>query len=146
MRKISPASRPPSDDAPAGAVDPAAVAEVRAGVLDAEDAGRLSALLSLMADPVRVRLLDALETVDEMCVGDLALALDISEDAASYGLRLLRTAGLLRSRKDGRLVRYRLTDRFPEPLLEHCMRELLHLSRLAAGVVDEPGRPTRSRP
>jgi DNA-binding transcriptional ArsR family regulator len=128
-----------------GAVDPAAVAAVRAAVLDADDAARLSSLLSLMADPVRVRLLDALETVEELSVGDLALALEISEDAASYGLRLLRTAGLLQSRKEGRLVRYRLTDRFPEPLLEHCMRELLHLSRLAAGMESDPdGSGSRS--
>jgi DNA-binding transcriptional ArsR family regulator len=125
-----------------GAVDPAAVAAVRAAVLDADDAARLSSLLSLMADPVRVRLLDALETVAELSVGDLALALGISDDAASYGLRLLRTAGLLQSRKEGRLVRYRLTERFPEPLLEHCMRELLHLSRLAAGV--DPGPATNA--
>ena len=139
MRKNT---EPPTPTVPPvpGAVDADGVARVRAAVLDAEDAARLSALLSLMADPVRVRLLDALETVPEMSVGDLALALEISEDAASYGLRLLRTAGLLQSRKDGRLVRYRLTDRFPEPLLEHCLRELLHLSRLAAGI-DDPGAP-----
>lgn len=109
------------------AVDPVGVAKVREQALSADDAIRLSSVLSLMADPVRVRVLDALETVDELCVGDLALALDISEDAASYALRLLRTAGLLASRKVGRTVMYRLADRFPKPLLDHCLRELVHL-------------------
>jgi ArsR family transcriptional regulator, lead/cadmium/zinc/bismuth-responsive transcriptional repressor len=122
------------------AVDPTAVAKAREQVLSAEDAARLTGLLSLLADPVRVRMLDALETVNELCVGDLALALDVNEDAASYGLRLLRTAGLVQARKDGRTVVYRLAERFPEPLLEHCLRELLHLSRVAAELDDPPAR------
>ena len=46
-----------------------------------------------MADPVRLRLIYALDIVEELCVGDLALALDVSEDSVSYALRLLRTAG-----------------------------------------------------
>jgi ArsR family transcriptional regulator, lead/cadmium/zinc/bismuth-responsive transcriptional repressor len=112
-------------------VDAARVCRARAGIITAEDAGRLSGLLALLGDPVRVRLLYALDLVDELCVGDLALALVISEDAASYGLRMLRTAGLVQTRKDGRVVYYRLADTFPEPLLEHCLRELLHLSELA---------------
>ena len=99
--------------------------------LSREDAGRLSSLLSLLADPVRLRILYSLELVDELCVGDLALALDASEDAVGYGLRLLRTAGLVRTRKEGRVVFYRLAESFPEPLLEHCLRELLELGRLA---------------
>jgi ArsR family transcriptional regulator, lead/cadmium/zinc/bismuth-responsive transcriptional repressor len=115
-------------------VDVARVQRARGGVVDAEDAGRLSGLLALLGDPVRVRLLYALDLVGELCVGDLALALGISEDAASYGLRMLRTAGLVQTRKDGRVVFYRLADTFPEPLLEHCLRELLRLSELAGGV------------
>lgn len=114
-------------------VDAVRVRRARAGVLDAEGAGRLSRLLALLGDPVRVRLVYALDLVDELCVGDLALALDISEDAASYGLRMLRTAGLVQTRKEGRVVFYRLADTFPEPLLEHCLRELLRLSELAGG-------------
>jgi ArsR family transcriptional regulator, lead/cadmium/zinc/bismuth-responsive transcriptional repressor len=46
---------------------------------------------------------------------------------------MLRTAGLVQTRKDGRVVFYRLADTFPEPLLEHCLRELLRLSELAGG-------------
>ena len=54
-----------------------------------------------MADPVRLRLIYALDVAEELCVGDLALALDVSEDSVSYALRLLRTAGLLVTRKQG---------------------------------------------
>jgi len=113
-------------------VDPERVAQARARGISAEDAGRLSSLLSLLSDPARTRILYALDLVEELCVGDLALALDISEDAASYGLKLLRTAGFVQTRKQGRVVFYRLADRFPEPLLEHCLRELISLSRVAS--------------
>jgi DNA-binding transcriptional ArsR family regulator len=123
-------------------VDAARVRRARAGVIDAEDAGRLSSLLALLGDPVRVRLLYALDLVDELCVGDLALALGITEDAASYGLRMLRTAGLVQTRKDGRVVFYRLADTFPEPLLEHCLHELMRLSELA-GTARTPRRSSR---
>jgi DNA-binding transcriptional ArsR family regulator len=109
-------------------VDPGRVAQARARLLSAEDALRLSSLLSLLADPVRSRILYALDLVQELCVGDLALALDASEDAVTYGLRILRTAGLVQNRRDGRVIFYRLADNFPEPLLEHCLRQLITLS------------------
>ena len=112
-------------------VDPERVAHARARLLSADDAGRLSSLLGLLADPVRSRILYALDMVEELCVGDLALALDVSEDAVTYGLRILRTAGLVQNRREGRVIFYRLADKFPEPLLEHCLRQLVELSRVA---------------
>jgi ArsR family transcriptional regulator, lead/cadmium/zinc/bismuth-responsive transcriptional repressor len=112
-------------------VDPAGVAAARARLISPEDAQRLTSLLSLLADPVRARILYALDTVEELCVGDLALALSASEDAVGYGLRILRTAGLVVGRRVGRVVYYRLTDDFPQPLREHCLRRLVDLTRTA---------------
>jgi DNA-binding transcriptional ArsR family regulator len=120
------------------AVDRVRVDQALARGLDADDAARLSSVLSLLSDAVRVRILYALDLVDELCVGDLALALELSEDAVGYALRLLRTAGLVQTRKVGRVVYYRLADSFPEPLLEHCLRELIKLSRVANR--DEPAK------
>jgi ArsR family transcriptional regulator, lead/cadmium/zinc/bismuth-responsive transcriptional repressor len=117
-------------------VDPARVAAARACSISAEEAERVTSLLSLMADPVRARILYALDTVQELCVGDLALALGSSEDSIGYGLRILRTAGLVVGRRAGRVVFYRLTDDFPQPLREHCLRRLVDLSRTATD--DEP--------
>jgi DNA-binding transcriptional ArsR family regulator len=105
-----------------------AVAAARAGLLSVGDAGRLAGLLGMLADPVRSRILFALAAADELCVGDLALALDVNEDQVSYALKMLRLAGLVSFRKDGRLACYRLSDGFPHPLLEHCLRELLTIA------------------
>jgi ArsR family transcriptional regulator, lead/cadmium/zinc/bismuth-responsive transcriptional repressor len=112
-------------------VDPGRVREAQRRVIGADDATRLSGLLALLGDPVRVRILYALDVVEELCVGDVALALDVSEDAASYGLRMLRTSGMVQTRKDGRVVYYRLAETFPEPLLEHCLAELISISKVA---------------
>jgi ArsR family transcriptional regulator, lead/cadmium/zinc/bismuth-responsive transcriptional repressor len=109
-------------------INASAVARARRAVLSASDAERLSRLLALLSDPVRARALFALVSVDELCVGDLALALDISMDQSSYGLKLLRSAGLVQTRRDGRVIYYRLADGFPHQLLEHCLRQLLTIS------------------
>jgi hypothetical protein len=37
-------------------------------------------------------------------------------------------AGLVNIRKDGRMAIYRLSDRFPHQLLEHCLRQLLTIA------------------
>ena len=109
-------------------VSPERVATARAGVLPAGEAGRLAGLLGMLADPVRSRILFALSAAGELCVGDLALALEVTEDQVSYALKMLRLAGLVAFRKDGRMVCYRLSDGFPHRLLEQCLRELLTIA------------------
>ncbi len=109
-------------------VDAERVAAARAGVVSVGDAGRLAGLLGMLADPVRSRILFALSAAGELCVGDLALALEVTEDQVSYALKMLRLAGLVSFRKNGRLVCYRLSDGFPHQLLGHCLRELLTIA------------------
>ncbi len=111
-------------------VDPQRVAAAQARMLSADEAGALAGLLGLLADATSSRILYALDLVDELCVGDLALALaGVSEDAVSYALRLLRTAGLVVARKEGRVVYYRLADGFPAPLRAHCLPARTGLAR-----------------
>jgi DNA-binding transcriptional ArsR family regulator len=114
-------------------VDAERVAAARAGVLSADDAGRLAGLLGMLADPVRSRILFALAAAGELCVGDLALALEVTEDQVSYALKMLRLAGLVGFRKDGRMSFYRLSGGFPHQLLEHCLRQLLVIAAPEAG-------------
>ena len=106
-------------------IDLERIEAARRTVISSDEAGRLAGLLGLIADPVRSRLLFALSGVERLCVGDLAMALGVSDDAVSYGLRMLRTAGLVTFRKQGRVVYYSLAASFPHPLLEHCLRQLL---------------------
>ena len=73
-------------------------------------------------------MLFCLVSVDELCVGDLAMALDISMDQSSYALKQLKAAGLVHARRDGRVMYYRLADEFPHQLLDHCLRQLLTIA------------------
>lgn len=109
-------------------VDADAVGRARGAVLGVEEAERLGRLLGLLSDPVRARMLFALVSVDELCVGDLAMSLEITMDQASYGLKLLRSAALVQTRRDGRVIYYRLAEGFPHQLLEHCLHQLLTIS------------------
>lgn len=114
------------------ALDAKRVAKARKRLPSLDQASRLTGLLSLIADPVRLRVLYALDVTDELCVGDLALALDASEDQVTYALRLLRAAGLVLTRKDGRVVYNRLAPDFPAPLREHCLHQLVAITRRSA--------------
>lgn len=108
--------------------DPRGVERARAAQLTAEQASRLSDVLSLIGDPVRARVICALLVVDELCVGDVALAADVNHDAASYALRTLLTAGLVQRRREGRLNYYRLSDHDTQPALRTALHAVLHLS------------------
>ncbi len=109
--------------------DQHAVDSARAGQLTSGQSERLSALMALIGDPVRARVICALLAVDELCVGDVALAANVNSDAASYGLRVLRMAGLVQRRKNGRLNFYRLADDDTQPALRTALTALISLTR-----------------
>ncbi|MET8845974.1 metalloregulator ArsR/SmtB family transcription factor [Amycolatopsis sp. NPDC004625] len=67
-------------------------------------------LLRALGDPTRLRIAHALLAGDELCVCDLAWIVGSSQGLVSHHLRQLRSAGLATSRRDGKLVMYRLTD------------------------------------
>ena len=100
----------------------------RGHLIDLDEADRLAEMLHLLADPTRARVLFALGAGQELCVSDLAVVLGVSEDNAGYALKLLRAAGLVRGRKTGRSIFYRLAEGFPHEMLEHCLRDLLAIS------------------
>lgn len=64
-----------------------------------------------LGDPTRLRIAAALLAGDELCVCDTAWIVGVSQALVSHHLRQLRTAGVVSSRKDGRMVMYRLSDR-----------------------------------
>jgi DNA-binding transcriptional ArsR family regulator len=89
--------------------DAARVTAVRASQPNPATVERLAEIFKALGDPTRVRLLSALGTA-ELCVCDLATLLAVSESAISHQLRLLRSLRLVRARRDGRMVFYRLDD------------------------------------
>jgi ArsR family transcriptional regulator, lead/cadmium/zinc/bismuth-responsive transcriptional repressor len=73
-------------------------------------AQRMADFFGLLADPNRLRILSLLAT-SEFCVGDLAIALNMSDSAVSHQLKTLRSLRLVSHQKRGRHVFYQLQDR-----------------------------------
>ena len=98
-------------------VDPKRVAAARKQLIAADEAGDLAELFRVLGDPVRARVVSALSGGGELCVGDVALAIDASENTVSYALGVLRRARLVERQRRGREIYYRLADpRLPELL------------------------------
>jgi ArsR family transcriptional regulator, lead/cadmium/zinc/bismuth-responsive transcriptional repressor len=65
-----------------------------------------------LGDPTRLLLAAALRDAEgELCVCDLAWIAERSEKLVSHHVRQLRAAGLVSSRRDGKMVMYTLTER-----------------------------------
>jgi DNA-binding transcriptional ArsR family regulator len=84
--------------------------KLRRARLDPQVAGRFAAGAKALADPTRLMLAGALRDGGELCVCDLSWIAERAENLVSHHVRALRTAGLVRSRRDGKMVMYELTD------------------------------------
>lgn len=73
-----------------------------------EDVDAISSLFKVLSDPIRVRILKALELCD-LCVCVLVEITDYKYPALSYHLKLLKDAGLVDSRREGSFQIYYLT-------------------------------------
>lgn len=63
-----------------------------------------------LGDPTRLAVALALDAGQSACVCDLAWIVGRDERLVSHHLRLLKSAGLARSRRDGKMVMYELTE------------------------------------
>lgn len=81
------------------------IEQVRQKLPDEESSTRMALLASGFADAGRIRLLGALAE-GEVCVGDLALALGVSQSSVSHQLRVLRSIGIVSSSRRGRHIYY----------------------------------------
>ncbi len=77
--------------------------------LDEHTAAHVAELFRSFSDTSRVRILSAL-TSHELNVGTLAQLVGISESAVSHHMRGLRQMGLVKARRDGKEVYYRIED------------------------------------
>lgn len=91
-----------------------------------DEAGALAEMFRLLGDPTRVRILFALLEAGELCVCDLASVVDAGETKVSQAMRLLRAAGVVRNRREGRNVFYRLDDAHVRMVLDLSREHLAH--------------------
>lgn len=82
---------------------------VRAALPDAAGSRAMALTAKALADPVRLRVATALALGQELCVCDVAWIIGAPANLVSHHLRVLRRAGLVSSRRDGKLVMCQLT-------------------------------------
>jgi DNA-binding transcriptional ArsR family regulator len=83
---------------------------------------RLSQVLSLAGNDVRMKMLYLLEEENELCVCDLADILEMTIPAVSQHLRKLKDGNILQTRRSGQTIYYSLKEEHLEiikPLFEH---------------------------
>ena len=66
-------------------------------------------LFKVFGDSTRIKIICALFN-EEICVNDLAASLQMTQSAISHQLRILKSANLIKCRREGKLMYYALDD------------------------------------
>ena len=85
---------------------------------------RIAELFKAFGDPTRVRILSHL-VEQELCVGDLAQALELSQSATSHQLRILKQMHLIKFRREGKNILYSLADDHVLTILQTGLEHVL---------------------
>ena len=94
-------------------------------LISSEQAFSLEGLFGVLANDTRLRLIHEIARNDEICVNDLAEALEMKPQAVSNQLQRLLDKGIVATRRDGNNVFYRILDQCVMVLLERglCLIE-----------------------
>lgn len=77
--------------------------------LDEAELESESEVFKAMADPCRLKILSLLRE-GELCACEIMIGVDRPQSSTSHHLSILKDAGLIKERKDGRWSRYRLSE------------------------------------
>lgn len=80
----------------------------------------LSDMFKIFGDQTRVKILMALES-GEMCVCDIAAVMDMSQSAISHQLRVLKQSNIVKTRRQGKVVYYSISDDHVKEIFDMAM-------------------------
>jgi len=104
-------------------VDEKKVQAARGRIKNTDQVLEMASIFKLLGEPTRLKIILALEN-SELCVCDLAAAIDSTVSAVSHQLRLLRNARLVKYRKAGKLVYYSVEDEHIDKLIEQVKEHI----------------------
>lgn len=99
------------------------VESIEEGMPDEELLYDLADLFKTFGDTTRIKILYALME-HELCVADLAEAIDATQSAVSHQLRTLKQSRLVRAKRDGKNVMYSLSDDHVHSMLAQGMTHI----------------------
>jgi ArsR family transcriptional regulator, lead/cadmium/zinc/bismuth-responsive transcriptional repressor len=91
-------------------IDRKAATALRRSRPDPETADLVAGRFRALADPTRLTLALALREGKELCVCDLSWISQRSQNLVSHHMRILRSEGVVRSRREGKMTMYSLTS------------------------------------
>ena len=86
---------------------------------------QIAELFKGFADPTRVHILSLLMLRQELCVTDIAEAVEISQSAISHQLRILKQMHLIKYRREGKNILYSLADDHVKTILQMGLEHVL---------------------
>lgn len=86
---------------------------------------RTAELFKVFGDPTRMQILTALYE-QELCVCDISDLLGMTQSAISHQLRLLRTAHLVKNRREGKSIFYSLDDAHVVSIIAQGLAHIRH--------------------
>ena len=105
--------------------DPVIVKKVRAQLLEKQQLSMVSDFFKVLGDETRMKIINALAH-EELCVSDLAAALEMTQSAVSHQLKLLRMAHQVKARREGKSIFYSLDDQHVIDILEEALVHIRH--------------------
>lgn len=109
-------------------IHPQAICLAKSAMLAEGTVQDLAEMFKILGDPTRIKILHALSR-QEMCVCDIAETLGMNQSAVSHQLRTLRSARLVKYRKEGKEARYSLDDDHVITLMCQGLEHISHDSR-----------------
>lgn len=85
---------------------------------------KMALFYKIFGDSTRIRILCALDKA-ELCVCDMSALLGMTVSAVSHQLKLLRESDLVKTRRDGKIVYYSLSDEHVQKIIECGMEHIL---------------------
>lgn len=101
--------------------------EIIASIPDADQVSTLAEMFRQLSDGSRLRLFWLLCHCEE-CVTNLSVMMGMSSPAVSHHLRLLKSAGLVVSRREGKEVYYKAVQTPAAQILHTSMEELMEIA------------------
>lgn len=80
----------------------------------------LSDMFKIFGDQTRVKILMALES-GELCVCDIAAVMNMSQSAISHQLRVLKQSNIVKTRREGKVVYYAISDDHVKEIFDIAM-------------------------
>lgn len=88
---------------------PEVIEKIKSAMPDEDTLIDLAELFKVFGDSTRIKILSALSG-GELCVCDVSTAVGMTSSAVSHQLKILKNAGLVKFRRDGKTVFYSIAD------------------------------------